>query len=138
MNDYECVCLVDTWCCTIEKKGLTGIAHMIDTDQDVLKRQDKLGRSLAHELCLCKLDGSCDLFVHFIKMRGIEILFLGDNEGFLPSHMAAREGNLKLCSEIHLRAPTSLTKKSREGRTPLHFAAQHGHSEICSESYMYM
>ena len=137
MNIVPSLELVDSWCCTIEKRGLSGIARIIDADLDVLKLQDKLGRSLAHELCLCKLDGSYDLFVHVIEMRG-EILYIGDNEGFLPSHMAAQEGKINLCTEIQSRSPTSLTEKSKHGRTPLHFAAQHGRFEICSEFYTYL
>jgi hypothetical protein len=60
---------------------------MIEADPSIIALQDNIGRSVAHELCLCTMEGSYELFLRVLQFR-IECLECFDNDGFTASHMA--------------------------------------------------
>ena len=120
----------EDWFKALKTHGLSGVAAVLLADQNMIIIQDDFGRTVAHELCLCKLPGSFELFLRITDLRPA-CLSLTDKDGFLPIHMAAQEGDLLFFRAALHRYPAGAAHRSQFGRTPLHFAAQQGHFEIC-------
>ena len=103
---------------------------IIDLYPTILESRDRIGRTVAHELCFCNKQWALELLIHMMQIN-ISCINMPDSNGHLPLHMAAQEGRLEMFKIMSDAFPEMITHASNVGRTPLHFAAQQGHLDIC-------
>ena len=68
--------------------------------------------------------------VYYLLDKSIDSVYVSDDDGSFPIHMAAKYGHVKILKAILKRCPDALELLDIDGQNILHVAAKNGKAEV--------
>lgn len=100
------------------------LTALLSKDASLIDLRDEGRTCLSFGASIGYYEGICYLLDKYLDM-----VYLSDDDGLFPIHMAAKYGHVKILEEILKRCPEALELLDKHGQNILHVAARNGKLE---------
>ncbi|KAG2301399.1 hypothetical protein Bca4012_059675 [Brassica carinata] len=100
------------------------LTALLSKDASLIDLRDEGRTCLSFGASIGYYEGICCLLDKYLDM-----IYLSDDDGLFPIHMAAKYGHVKILEEILKRCPEALELLDKDGQNILHVAARNGKLE---------
>ncbi|CAH8361680.1 unnamed protein product [Eruca vesicaria subsp. sativa] len=100
------------------------LTALLSKDASLIDLRDEGRTCLSFGASIGHYEGIC-----YLLDKNVDMVYLSDDDGLFPIHMAAKYGHVKILEEILKRCPEALELLDKHGRNILHVAARNGKLE---------
>lgn len=101
------------------------LAAILDEDASLMNLRDEGKTCLSFGASTGYYEGFC-----YLLDKALDSVYVSDDDGSFPIHMAAKYGHVKILKAILKRCPDALELLDRDSQNVLHVAAKNGKLEV--------